>query len=460
MKTWTVALLIIVAVLAAGGYYAYSQAAQAGEPQVSQLSTAPVRQGDLLVSVSGSGKLASEDMPLAFPISGEISQLNVAIGDVVLAGDILALLDDRQAEMDLKAAQSNWDALTAPQIVADAEERLLELQRELTEANDALLYVQDGPPIWYYEALLEQAMAEYEEIRQEYLRALRLSRTDPRTYRPLAMQLARKKDQAWSVVEDAQSDLEWLKHYQPDGRALALAQAQAELAAARLAAQEALLDVLQGAPLSPADPAMDRNDELLELEKAKLAADKAEWTLGQVTLTAPATGMITEVFNAPGERVDGEPVLTLSVVDPLKVLFYLEEADLAQVSAGDRLEITLGAYPEHVFEGALVRIDPVLVSVDGSLLAQAWGEFTMQPDAALYTGMSLEVEVFAAEAHDALLIPLQALHQNPDGSYFVEVLQPDGQALPASVGVGLKDLANVQILSGLQLGDEVRLASR
>jgi RND family efflux transporter MFP subunit len=458
MNIRTAVLLILLTVLAGGGYYAYTRAAQADAPLPSQPSTAPVRQGDLLVSVSGSGELAAGEMPLAFSISGQISELNVAIGEAVQAGDALARLEDRQAELDLKTAQLNWEALTSPQIVADAQQRLLELQQELTEAQEALAYVRDGPPVWHYETLLGQALADYEEIRQEYLRALRLSRIYPKRYKPLVMQLASKREKAWEVVEAAQVDLEWVKNYQPDPHDLALAEAQAALAAARLAAQEVLLDVLHGAPFPAAGTTLDRNEQLLALEKAKLAVVKAQWTIDQTVLATTVAGTVTEVYVAPGERVDGDPILMLSVLDSLRVRFYLEEADLAQVSPGDRLEIRLDAYPEQVFQGSVVRIDPALVTVYGSLLAQVWGEFAIQPEVALYPGMSLEVDVIAAEARATLLVPLQALNQNPGGSYFVDVLQPDGTFKTTPVSVGLKDLANIQVLSGLQVGDEVSTA--
>ena len=102
MKTWMVVFLILLALLAGGGYYAYNRAAQTGEPLPSQPSRAVVRQGDLLVSVSGSGELVAEEIPLAFSVSGEISDLSVAIGDAVQAGETLARLDDRQAEFGLK----------------------------------------------------------------------------------------------------------------------------------------------------------------------------------------------------------------------------------------------------------------------------------------------------------------------------------------------------------------------
>jgi multidrug efflux pump subunit AcrA (membrane-fusion protein) len=142
------------------------------------------------------------------------------------------------------------------------------------------------------------------------------------------------------------------------------------------------------------------------------------------------------------------------------VRFHLEEADFALVSPGDRLEIRLDAYSDQSFQGSVTSIDPALVSVGGSLLAQVWGEFVTLPTVVLYPGMSLEIDVIAAEARDALLVPLQALRQNADGSYFVEVLQPDGTFKVTPVSIGLKDLANAQVLTGLRVGDQVSTAAR
>ena len=66
---------------------------------------------------------------------------------------------------------------------------------------------------------------------------------------------------------------------------------------------------------------------------------------------APAAGTVTQISAASGERVDGNPVLTLSVVEPIQVRFFLEEADLAQVSEGDRLEMGEGALGGMLGEG-------------------------------------------------------------------------------------------------------------
>lgn len=460
MKTLTVIILVLLVLLPVG-YFVYTRTAVPREMIVSKPATAVVRQGDLLVSVSGSGELVAQEIPLAFSVAGEISELNVAVGDIVHAGEILARLNNTQAELDLKKAQLNWDQLTGPQVLVDAELRALELERELANAQEELAFVQNGPQVWYYEVLLDQALADYEEIRQEYLRAVRLSRIDPKTYRSLAMQLERKKERAWEAVAAAQADLAWVKNYQPDPHELAKAEAQAALSTARLAAQEVLLDVLKGEPLPATGVPVERNEELVALERAKLGVDKAQWNLNQTVLVAPAAVTVTQLLAAPGMRIDeGEPAMMLTELDNLLVRFYLEESDLAQISAGDRLEIRLSAYPDQIIQGSVVQINPALVAVDGSLVVLVWGEFVDSPEVMLLPGMSLEVEVIAAEASQVMIVPLQALRQNLDGSYFVEELQPDGTFEIVAVSVGLKDLANAQILSGLQVGAEISTATR
>ena len=462
MRTRNMLIILFVGLLAGSGYFAYTQAAVGPEEVISSTpATALVRQGDLLVSVSGSGELVAQELPLAFPVAGEISEMYVAVGDTVKVDQLLARLENSQAELNLKQAQLNWAQLSTPQIIAEAEQHFLELEQELTEAQADLAYVQDGPSVWYYEVLVDQARADYEKIRQEYLRALRLSETDPRTYRPLATQLGRSKERSEQAVEAAQADLAWVKNYQPDPQELAKAEAQAELAAARLAAQAAYLELLQGGPLTESEGTFESNPQLLALERAKLGLEKANWNLQQTMLKAPDEGTVTELLISPGMRIDdGKPSLILSGLDDLLVRFYLEDADLGQISTGDRLELRLDAYPDHTFAGSLRRIDPALVMVDGSPVVQVWGGFTDPPGVRLLSGMSLEVEVIAAEAQDVVLVPIQALRQNPDGSSFVEVLQPNGTFTAASVRVGLKDLANAQVLSGVQVGDNVSTAAR
>jgi len=142
---------------------------------------------------------------------------------------------------------------------------------------------------------------------------------------------------------------------------------------------------------------------------------------------------------------------------------------------GNRVEVTFEALPDDVFTGEVIRIDPALVTVDMTLAVQAWGRLDLSsthssqgtyssqgmyssPSSAnpvtLLGGMNAEVEIISAESRDTLIVPVQALRELATEQYAVLVVQPDGEMVLRPVEVGLRDLVNAEILSGLE-PDEV-----
>jgi multidrug efflux pump subunit AcrA (membrane-fusion protein) len=75
------------------------------------------------------------------------------------------------------------------------------------------------------------------------------------------------------------------------------------------------------------------------------------------------------------------------------------------------------------------------------------------------SGMNAELEVVAGEARNALLVPVDALRELAVDQYAVFVIQPDGQQVLRPVQVGLKDLVNAEILSGVQEGETISLGT-
>jgi len=74
--------------------------------------------------------------------------------------------------------------------------------------------------------------------------------------------------------------------------------------------------------------------------------------------------------------------------------------------------------------------------------------------------MSAEVTVIAQETHNAALVPLEALRELTTGEYSVFVVKDDGTLELRSVQVGLKDLVNAEITSGLTAGEVVSLGTQ
>jgi HlyD family secretion protein len=126
------------------------------------------------------------------------------------------------------------------------------------------------------------------------------------------------------------------------------------------------------------------------------------------------------------------------------------------VTVGNRVEIVFEALPDDVFSGEVIGVEPALVQVGNTLAIQAWASIDAAPDSGpLLGGMNAEVEIISAEARDVLLVPLQALRELGTDQYAVFVVQPDGEMTLRVVEVGLMDLVNAEITSGLELGEIV-----
>ena len=120
---------LVIILLVAGGYGAYRiwyLPSQIVESEESQLQTAVVRRGDIILYAAGAGELIpSAEVEVSFDISDgvkeELVELLVEVGDVVEEGDILARLDENDRQENLLLAQREIRELTSPAAIAELE---------------------------------------------------------------------------------------------------------------------------------------------------------------------------------------------------------------------------------------------------------------------------------------------------------------------------------------------------
>jgi len=406
-RRWLVGL-VALAVIGAGGYLYYTQTVQAAQaPAAPALQTAKVRTGDLRITATGAGDLA-------FRTGGTLTDLPVKVGDTVKAGAVLARLDEAaaklqvaQAELNVQGAQAKLDDLTTGTTATIDPNRLTAVAVAVKQATDALADAQAN-----YNAVFDVG-------RDWELGAAKL-----------VDKLLAERDAAAKALTKAQD-------------ALTVARAQYNLTSSGLTT----------------DLSADQStvaQAQLSLEQAKLSLETARLTLSNTVLIAPMAGTVTSVKADVGEAVSASPIVTLSDLNQSLLRLVVEENDASKIAVERPISAVFDAAPEVTFNGTIVRVDPLLVSVDGSPAVQAWATLdTADNKTNLISGMSAEVEIIAGEAKNALLVPAQALRELAAGSYAVFVVQPDGQLKLTPVTVGLRDFANVQILSGLKAGDVV-----
>ena len=132
--------LIILAILAGGGYFAWTKFA----PQSTTVRyvTGTVEKGVLSSTISGTGQVeASKEVTVTAKVSGDVSKVYVKEGDTVKSGQMLVALDATDAIKAVKDAQTALETaqLEYEDLVAPADKlTLLQAENSLAAAKETL----------------------------------------------------------------------------------------------------------------------------------------------------------------------------------------------------------------------------------------------------------------------------------------------------------------------------------
>lgn len=125
--------LIILILIGAGGYFAYTQnskkAEKTGRVSLGSRNNYTVRRDSLAKSISASGNLAPvKERDLVFSGGGTVKSVHVKTGDRVTKGQLLASLDNLEDELNLTKARTNLEQAKINESPSVQEQRKMELQ--------------------------------------------------------------------------------------------------------------------------------------------------------------------------------------------------------------------------------------------------------------------------------------------------------------------------------------------
>ena len=143
-----IAVALLVGIPTIAYLAAFNEPSESNGPE-DELQTAIVRQGDLVLFASGSGSLVPGlEVDLGFGTNGPVAELNVQVGDVVEAGEILAVAGDRE-QLEAAVASDELTALEAQEaldaIFEGADLTVAETLLALGNAQDTL---EDAQRTW------------------------------------------------------------------------------------------------------------------------------------------------------------------------------------------------------------------------------------------------------------------------------------------------------------------------
>lgn len=407
-------LIVVLVVLKATGTI--------GKDEGTKVTTEKTERRTITETVTASGKVYPEvEVKVTPDVSGEIVELNVAEGDTVQKGEVLARIypDIYNSERDQAAA-----------VVAQSQAQVANTEAQLGALK----------------AVLDQTEAAYKRNKQ----------------------LLDDKVISQSEFETAQQ---------------AYLSAKANYAAAE-----------KGVLASRAN---------VQANVASLS--RANKDVGRTTITAPMNGVISLLSIKKGERVAGNSfnvgteMMRIADLNSIEAQVDVSENDIPKVRIGDSADVEVDAYNQRKFKGVVYKIANPNTSTTASASNSATTVTNYEVHIRLFpesyadlmgTGkpfpfrpnMTASADIKTKTEENVLSVPLNAVttrdknnnstqksddntsnNNNQDNTSasdadineVVYVVQKDGTVKQHTVKTGIQDLNNIQILSGINVGDEV-----
>jgi membrane fusion protein (multidrug efflux system) len=173
--------------------------------------------------------------------------------------------------------------------------------------------------------------------------------------------------------------------------------------------------------------------------------------IAKASIEAPFAGTLGLRHVSVGDYVkEGQDIVNLESLEPLKVDFRLPELALSQVRAGQTLQVTLDAIPDRAYDGHVYAINPLIDANGRSVVIRAQ---VANRDGRLRPGMFARVRLFTSEARDSAVIPEESIFPVGDDKYVYKVV--DGRAVRQKVEIGQRRDGKVEVVSGLGANDTV-----
>lgn len=385
---------------------------------VQKVSTEKVTRRTIIETVNASGKIYPEiEVKISPDISGQITELNVEEGDSVKKGEVLARI-----YADIYALQRDEAASRVNQSVATVE-----------NSKAALVAL---------EATMEQAKATFDRNRKLFEQ---------------------------NVISRAE-----LEQYEMSYRT-----AEANYNAAKQNIRSLQANV----------------------QSTQTGLSRANKDLGRTTIVAPMSGVISSLKVKKGESVAGSAfnvgteMMTVADMSVLEVRVDVGENDIVKISIGDSADIGVDAYPNRKFKGVVTKIASSTKTANAALGTNDVTNYEIRirldkesyKDIANRTfpfrpGMNASADIKTKRVDNVLTIPIGAVNARVKGSdetvgekkaanneeetempvqtsdeleLVVFVLQKDGTVKKRIVQTGIQDLNYIEILNGLQPGEEV-----
>jgi cobalt-zinc-cadmium efflux system membrane fusion protein len=166
---------------------------------------------------------------------------------------------------------------------------------------------------------------------------------------------------------------------------------------------------------------------------------------GRVTARNAAPGLLAQPGNAPAPYI-------LADISTMWMLANVAESDFPFLRLGEKVDVTVKAYPGRVFRATIVTIGE---SVDPTTHRISVRSAIPDPKHELRPGMFATFVIHTGQAVRSVAVPLNGVLREGDGTMTVWVTTDRKRLVKRTVKVGLQQDGFAQILEGLRPGEPV-----
>ena len=479
-------------------------AAAAAEVQTYQVTT-----GTIHTIVSGNGVLTEEDLEeITVPSGVEINEVQVEAGDTVRKGDLLATVDMATVMTSLTSLQDQMNALdkaindakgeeAGTQITAGVSGRVKILYAEpemdvslcmaengalavlsldsymaadletdkLSKGNLVTVTREDGKVLEGHVSavsgntvtiLVTDNGPKYgEEVTVSTKDGLELGKATLYIHNPLGITGFAGTVRSVAVKENAAvnstSILFQLKNTRFSANYDTLLRNRSDL-------EENLMELLtiyrDGALLSPMDGVVS-SVQFEDGTSTASANTSANTTSSTAALAAAYGYSIPSSTVTPAASASDGSVLTLYPDQQMSITIGIDETDILALEEGQEAEITVESVGEDVYSGSVTEISKVADTSTG--VTQYSAQVLLDNAPGMLPGMTADVGIKIEGSENALIIPVEALHQTSTGAFVYTSFDEETQQYGGKVDVvpGMQNDNFAEILSGLREGDTV-----
>ncbi|TAE11974.1 MAG: HlyD family efflux transporter periplasmic adaptor subunit [Bacteroidetes bacterium] len=402
---WIIGIVVLLVIVFVG----LSKAGVIGKEEGTKVSVEAVKNTTIIETVTASGKIYPEvEVKISPDVSGEIVELAVAEGDTVRKGQLLARI-----YADIIASQRDQAAA----IVSQSEAQVSNSEQQLQALK----------------ATLAQAEAAYNR-QKKLLEEKVISR------------------QEFEVAEQAYNS------------------AKANVKGAE-----------QGIRANKAN-----------VQSAAASLSRAQKDVGRTTLIAPMDGVVSVLGVKKGERVAGNSfnvgteMMRISDLGVIEAQVDVSENDIPKVSLGDSAFIEVDAYSGRKFKGIVSKIANPVTSLSATsttsvtnykvhirLVASSYADLIVKGKPFPFRpNMTANAEIQTNVQPNIVTVPINAvttrepdtkdstknastIPEDKEAKEVVFVIQKDGTVKKVEVKTGIQDLNNIEIKTGVKVGEEV-----